>query len=57
MEDNEEHAAKIIYKIYGKFENLQIFLEIVSGHFENLCLITPTGAADSVNRSLIIRYP
>ena len=24
-EDNEEHAAKTIKEIYGKFENLQMF--------------------------------
>lgn len=26
-EDNEEYAAKTIKEIYGKFENLQMFLE------------------------------
>ena len=29
-EDNEEYAAKTIKEIYGKFENLQMFLEIGS---------------------------
>ena len=29
-EDNEEHAAKTIKEIYGKFENLQMFPEMES---------------------------